>query len=182
MAIPALSSTSFFTVKYNGTQIPPTFSIRMRLISQNNPTHELLKDVIYLYFAIDPRYQTLPPIMRMNLLWLYKSNNDLMSKTIFYCCAENETTTQSNNSMMLPVIIESKVLLVTATKTDIQISTRSEATLYYQLREKGKHFELLNTTSKGLRTHKMSQSAQTVRNSTKLVNANQILNFTNLQH
>jgi hypothetical protein len=182
VAIPALSSTSFFTVKYNGTQIPPTFSIRMRLISQNNPTHELLKDVIYLYFAIDPRYQQLPPIMRMNLMWLYKSNNDLMTKTIFYCCAENQTTTQTNNSMMLPVIIESKVLLVTATKTDIQISTRSEATLYYQLREKGKHFELLNTTSKALRAHNLSQSAQTIRNSTKLVNANQLLNFTNLQH
>lgn len=155
----------------------------MRLISQNNPTHELLKDVIYLYFAIDPKYQTLPPIMRMNLLWLYKSNNDLMSKTIYYCCApDNQTTTLANNTMMLPVIIETKVLLVTATKTDIQVSTRSEATLFYQLREKGKHFELVNITSKALRTHNLSQSTQTIRNSTKIVNANQVLNFTNLQH
>lgn len=182
VAIPALSTSTFFTVKYNGTQIPPTFSIRMRLISQNNPTHELLKDIIYLFFSIDPRYQTLPPIMRMNLLWLYKTNNDLMSKTIFYCCAENQTITTTNNTMMLPVIIEAKTLLVTATKTDMQVSTRSEATLFYQLREKGKHFELVNITSKGLRTHNLSQSTQTIRNSTKIVNANQLLNFTNLQH
>ncbi len=181
VAISALSSASFFTVKYNGTQIPPTFSITLRLLSQNNPTHELLKDIVYLYFSIDPKYQTLPPIMKMNLLWLYKSNNDFLSRSIFYCCAINETV-QANNTLILPVIIETKTLVVTATKTDIQISTRSEATLFYQLKEKGKHFELLNTTSKSLRLHNMSQSIQTIRNSTKIVNANQVLNFTNLQH
>lgn len=120
--------------------------------------------------------------MRMNLMWLYKSNNDLMSKTIFYCCADNKTTTQTNNTMMLPVIIETKVLVLTATKSDIQVSTRSEATLFYQLREKGKQFELVNITSMGLRKHNLSQSTQTIRNSTKIVNANQLLNFTNLQH
>jgi hypothetical protein len=107
-----------------------------------------------------------------------------MSKKIYYCCdPDNQTTTTlANNTMMLPVIIETKVIVVTATKTDIQVSTRSEATLFYQLREKGKQFELVKITSKGLRAHNLSQSTQTIRNSTKIVNANQVLNFTNLQH
>ena len=113
----------------------------LKLLSQNNPTHVLLKEIVYLYFGIDPKYQTLPPIMKMNLLWLYKKNNDLQSKIIFYCCANNQTA-MPNNTLMLPVIIENKITVVTATRTEIRISTRSEATLFYQLREKGKHFEL----------------------------------------
>lgn len=72
--------------------------------------------MVYLYFSIDPKYQTLPPIMKMNLLWLYKSNKDLQSKTIFYCCANNSTTLKNNLTMLLPVIIETKTNLITATR------------------------------------------------------------------
>lgn len=127
-------------MRYNGTKVPPTLNISLKLLSQNNPTHYLLKEMVYLYFSIDPKFQTLPPVMRMNLLWIYRSNNDLVSKSIYYCCdgVENGMT----YDYLKPVIIDQKVDLVTATKAQISIWTRNEATLFYQLLEKGKHFQI----------------------------------------
>lgn len=121
--IPALTNSTYFTVRYNGTKIPPTLNISLQLISQNTLTHYLLQQTVYLYFSIDPKYQTLPPVMRMNLLWSYKSNNDLVSKTIYYCCADNQSVVSYD--YLKPVIIDQKVGVVTATKAQITIWTRN---------------------------------------------------------
>ena len=84
--------------------------------------------------------------------------------------------------MLFRSIIDNKTNLVTATKAQISIWTRNEATLFYQLREKGNHFDLLNKTSTELRQNTMSLSSQTFRNSSNIVNAYQTINFTNLEH
>jgi hypothetical protein len=178
VSIPAQTLTTFFKVRYNGSTIPPTLSISLKVISQNSPTHYLIKEIIYLYFSIDTKYQTLPPVMKMNVLWYYKPNNDQVNRTIYYCCDPNQTV--MTYDYLKPVIIQDKLNSVTATKAQVQIWTRNEATLYYQLREKGSHFELANISSTNLRLHSLSLSTQTVRNSTKIVNPYQILNFTKL--
>lgn len=180
LPIPSQTSSTYFNVRYNGTKVPPTLNISLKLISQNTLTHYLLKEIIYLTFTIDPKYQTLPPIMKMNALWSYKSNNDIVSKIVYYCC--NAYQSVMTYDYLKPVIIDNKTNLVTATKAQISIWTRNEATLFYQLREKGNHFDLLNKTSTELRQNTMSLSSQTFRNSSNIVNAYQTINFTNLEH
>lgn len=121
--IPAQTTSTYFTVRYNGTKVPPTMNISLKLLSQNTLTHYLLKETVYLYFSIDPKYQTLPPVMRMNVFWSYKSNNDIVSKTVYYCC--NETQNIMTYDHLKPVIIDHKIDLVTATKAQISIWTRN---------------------------------------------------------
>ena len=121
--IPAQTVSTYFTVRYNGTKVPPTLNISLKLISQNTLTHYLVKETVYLYFSIDPKYQTLPPVIRMNVLWSYKSNNDIVSKTVYYCCNENENIVTYD--YLKPVIIDHKVDLVTATRAQISIWTRN---------------------------------------------------------
>jgi hypothetical protein len=120
--IPAQTIATYFTVRYNGTKVPPTLNISLLLLSQNTLTHYLLKDTVYLYFSLDPKFQTLPPVMRMNVLWSYKSNNDIVSKNIYYCCDNQNVMTYD---YLRPVIIDHKIDLVTATKAQISIWTRN---------------------------------------------------------
>jgi hypothetical protein len=61
--------------------------------------------------------------MKMNLLWLYKSNKDQESRTVYYCC--DTITNPTTNEQLRPVIIDSKIVTVTATKADVQIWTRN---------------------------------------------------------
>ena len=61
--------------------------------------------------------------MRMNVLWSYKSNNDIVSKTVYYCCDESQNI--MTYDYLKPVIIDHKVDLVTATKAQISIWTRN---------------------------------------------------------
>lgn len=41
--IPAQTISTYFTVRYNGTKVPPTLNISLKLISQNTLTHYLVK-------------------------------------------------------------------------------------------------------------------------------------------
>ncbi len=63
------------------------------------------------------------------------------------------------------------MLKLSATKASVKIWTRNPATLYYQLKEKGRNFDIEKATSELLRLSKDSLNALTIRNSSKLVNA-----------
>jgi hypothetical protein len=98
--------------------VPETLNISLRLISQNLVTHNLVKDKVYFYFAVNSKYQTLPPVMKFEMLWEYKDNNDQKGKSVYYCCG-NTTNTKTKYDYLKPVIITTKTLNITAKRANI---------------------------------------------------------------
>jgi hypothetical protein len=102
--------------------------------------------MIYFFFSITQEYQTLPPVMKLNVMHQYINNSHFTTKQIY-----NANTSKIYYDQLRPYIIKHDDVSIGSTKASIIVFTRHEAEVYYVLKERGNVFS--NATPTAIRTN-----------------------------
>ena len=74
---------SYFLFKYHGDYVPETLNISLSLTSSSVLRHLVRPSIIYFYFTVTKEFQTLPNVMKLNLLHQYRNNSNDASRKIY---------------------------------------------------------------------------------------------------
>jgi hypothetical protein len=133
--IPALTNKSNFRFKYNGTVVPETLNVTLQLQSSSLIKHLLRPSILYFFFSTTSEFQTLPPVMKLNVMHQYINNSHFETKKIY-----NVNSSPILYDQLKPFIIKHDDVAVGSTRASIIIFTRHEAEVYYVLLERGYNY------------------------------------------
>lgn len=82
--IPAFSNSGSFNFRYDNNKVPQTFNISMTLKSPYPLSHVLQPTTVYFYFGVSPMFNTLPPVMYVQVMADYRNNTDYIGRTVYH--------------------------------------------------------------------------------------------------